>query len=156
MSGQFEWTLIGGIKKVDSMVGGDREDRYTKTKQSKAKEDDGLWRGVWSLRSACSVCVLSRVQVRDEYRTSFDSGRGGYGKLVQAEIDALMQDGAIPQAQADDHDHRSEVGMRREREESSMDPSVMKPSKVAKASYDSGPSSLAQNPKFRGEGNEDE
>ena len=27
------------------------------------------------------------VQVRDEYRTDFDSGRGGYGKIVQQKLD---------------------------------------------------------------------
>ena len=26
-------------------------------------------------------------QVRDEYRTDFDSGRGGYGKIVQQKLD---------------------------------------------------------------------
>ena len=26
-------------------------------------------------------------QVRDEYRTDFDSGRGGYGKIVQQKLE---------------------------------------------------------------------
>ena len=33
------------------------------------------------------------TQVRDEYRTDFDSGRGGYGKIVQQKLetpDSLM------------------------------------------------------------------
>ena len=33
------------------------------------------------------------IQVRDEYRTDFDSGRGGYGKIVQQKLetpDSLM------------------------------------------------------------------
>lgn len=30
-------------------------------------------------------------QVRDEYRTDFDPGRGGYGKLVQRELEAQRQ-----------------------------------------------------------------
>ncbi|XP_022738175.1 nuclear cap-binding protein subunit 2-like isoform X2 [Durio zibethinus] len=30
-------------------------------------------------------------QVRDEYRTDYDPGRGGYGKLVQRELDAQRQ-----------------------------------------------------------------
>ena len=33
------------------------------------------------------------AQVRDEYRTDFDSGRGGYGKIVQQKLetpDSLM------------------------------------------------------------------
>jgi hypothetical protein len=29
----------------------------------------------------------SLFQVRDEYRTDFDSGRGGYGKIVQQKLD---------------------------------------------------------------------
>ena len=28
-------------------------------------------------------------QVRDEYRTDFDSGRGGYGKIVQQKLDVV-------------------------------------------------------------------
>ena len=28
------------------------------------------------------------IQVRDEYRTDFDSGRGGYGKIVQQKLEA--------------------------------------------------------------------
>ena len=31
--------------------------------------------------------VYMFVQVRDEYRTDFDSGRGGYGKIVQQKLD---------------------------------------------------------------------
>ena len=27
------------------------------------------------------------TQVRDEYRTDFDSGRGGYGKIVQQKLE---------------------------------------------------------------------
>lgn len=29
---------------------------------------------------------INVFQVRDEYRTDFDSGRGGYGKIVQTKI----------------------------------------------------------------------
>ena len=29
-------------------------------------------------------------QVRDEYRTTYDAGRGGYGKLLKTELDALQ------------------------------------------------------------------
>ena len=38
------------------------------------------------------------TQVRDEYRTDFDSGRGGYGKIVQQKLetpDSLMWENKI-------------------------------------------------------------
>jgi hypothetical protein len=31
-------------------------------------------------------------QVRDEYRTTYDEGRGGYGKLLKTELDALQNE----------------------------------------------------------------
>jgi hypothetical protein len=33
------------------------------------------------------IFPLFLVKVRDEYRTDFDSGRGGYGKIVQQKLD---------------------------------------------------------------------
>jgi nuclear cap-binding protein subunit 2 len=30
--------------------------------------------------------------VRDEYRTDFDGGRGGYGKIIQQKVAAPIQD----------------------------------------------------------------
>lgn len=36
----------------------------------------------------CSVC-----KVRDEYRSDFDSGRGGYGKIIQQKVTSLSDGG---------------------------------------------------------------
>ena len=33
-------------------------------------------------------------QVRDEYRTNYDAGRGGYGKLIKNELENLNEEGA--------------------------------------------------------------
>ena len=33
-------------------------------------------------------------QVRDEYRTTYDAGRGGYGKLLKTELENLNEEGA--------------------------------------------------------------
>lgn len=30
-----------------------------------------------------NICVTSVSQVRDEYRTDYDVGRGGFGKIIQ-------------------------------------------------------------------------
>lgn len=32
-------------------------------------------------------------QVRDEYRSDFDSGRGGYGKIIQQKVTSLSDGG---------------------------------------------------------------
>ncbi|KAK3235028.1 Nuclear cap-binding protein subunit 2 [Cymbomonas tetramitiformis] len=39
-------------------------------------------------------------QVRDEYRTDFDQGRGGYGKIVQSELETIQAHGLSPMAPA--------------------------------------------------------
>ena len=36
------------------------------------------------------MCIRDRV--RDEYRTTYDEGRGGYGKLLKTELDALQNE----------------------------------------------------------------
>lgn len=33
------------------------------------------------------------IQVRDEYRSDFDSGRGGYGKIIQQKVTSLSEAG---------------------------------------------------------------
>lgn len=42
-----------------------------------------------------SFLTLSDSQVRDEYRTDYDPGRGGYGKLVQHNLEMLEHQGGI-------------------------------------------------------------
>lgn len=32
------------------------------------------------------------IQVRDEYRTDFDGGRGGYGEIIQQKVSTPIQD----------------------------------------------------------------
>lgn len=32
---------------------------------------------------AINTCVVAVPQVRDEYRTDYDVGRGGFGKIIQ-------------------------------------------------------------------------
>ena len=42
-----------------------------------------------TIRSEILKCLIITfvLQVRDEYRTDFDSGRGGYGKIVQQKLE---------------------------------------------------------------------
>ena len=40
----------------------------------------------------CASNNVFYVQVRDEYRTDYDGGRGGYGKLMQQKVGGAVQD----------------------------------------------------------------
>ena len=42
-------------------------------------------------------------QVRDEYRTTYDEGRGGYGKLLKTELDALQNEDEEEGAPSEGH-----------------------------------------------------
>ena len=74
-------------------------------------------------------------QVRDEYRTDYDVGRGGYGKLVQTGLSELHQR-PVPRANADDP-----AGRKRDRD-------VEAPSDANKRAREN---TAEKNPRFRGE-----
>lgn len=48
------------------------------------------------MRQPNHLCVW-RLQVRDEYRTDYDTGRGGFGKIVGQEINAFSGAAAQPE-----------------------------------------------------------
>ncbi|XP_035823953.1 nuclear cap-binding protein subunit 2-like isoform X2 [Zea mays] len=106
-------------------------------------------------------------QVRDEYRTDYDPGRGGYGKMVQRELEAQrelvdyggsFQPNAPPPYERGERkrgygdSHRNDRGdYQRKRYRSSDDRSAPEESKRAP---DSDPAE--KNPRFREKGDSDE
>ena len=65
----------------------DRLGRWLRGRQAVwARQDRGA--GL-TIRSEIQKClkITFVLQVRDEYRTDFDSGRGGYGKIVQQKLE---------------------------------------------------------------------
>jgi len=106
-------------------------------------------------------------QVRDEYRTDYDPGRGGYGKMVQRELEAQrelvdyggsFQPNAPPPYERGERkrgygdSHRNARGdYQRKRYRSSDDRSAPEESKRAP---DSDPAD--KNPRFREKGDSDE
>ena len=69
MTGSSELIGMLDLLREDSMAGASQVDRLVD------KDDDK------------DMYLNMFVQVRDEYRTDFDSGRGGYGKIVQQKLD---------------------------------------------------------------------
>lgn len=50
---------------------------------------------VYFTHKMCDITMLYLFfQVRDEYRSDFDSGRGGYGKIIQQKVTSIS-DGAF-------------------------------------------------------------
>lgn len=72
--------------------------------------------------SAC--CLLLTQQVRDEYRMDYDSGRGGYGNILQKEMESRqammntmadeMNYGAMGGFVGAEHDHDMDEGAGRQ------------------------------------------
>jgi hypothetical protein len=44
------------------------------------------WHQIRQIRDSCQQ-TLNWPQVRDEYRTDFDAGRGGYGQIMKTKLD---------------------------------------------------------------------
>jgi len=49
-------------------------------------------------------------QVRDEYRTNFDSGRGGYGQLLKLELERAEREEEYGGDYIDDYDGQQDYG----------------------------------------------
>jgi nuclear cap-binding protein subunit 2 len=96
-------------------------------------------------------------QVRDEYRTTYDAGRGGYGKLLKTELDALQAEENAG-AGGGGEGYRGESG-RGERAGggggAGAQPAAPPPEVGAKRGREEFENEgKAANPRFRGEGNE--
>ncbi|XP_071723531.1 nuclear cap-binding protein subunit 2-like isoform X2 [Rutidosis leptorrhynchoides] len=115
-------------------------------------------------------------QVRDEYRTDYDPGRGGYGKLVQKELEAQRQLvdygtgslGSFPPMMAPTygghgggrghgHGHRADYHRKRNREDDRHGHESSKRSTDYESRRNSDHDSrMEKNPRFRESGDSDE
>lgn len=69
------------LSKEGSMEEGRLEDKYVTFLTNRVR-----------LLSMREIKILF-LQVRDEYRSDFDSGRGGYGKIIQQKVTPLSDGG---------------------------------------------------------------
>ncbi|XP_068665527.1 nuclear cap-binding protein subunit 2-like [Aristolochia californica] len=110
-------------------------------------------------------------QVRDEYRTDYDPGRGGYGKLVQRELEAqrhLVDYGAgslgfqsvIPQHYGrhggHDRSHRNDYQRKRQREDERSAPEVSRRNPDHESRTYDQETRPEKNPRFRESGDTDD
>ena len=53
----------------------------------RGKTGGQVWPSNQRVKNIQNVKITIVLKVRDEYRTDFDSGRGGYGKIVQQKLE---------------------------------------------------------------------
>ena len=99
-------------------------------------------------------------QVRDEYRTTYDAGRGGYGKLLKTELDALQaEDGAGGEGYRGESDRAERGGVGAGDKKPPADagaapgPAVGEKRAREEEAEDDAPKA---NPRFRGDGDDSE
>jgi RNA recognition motif-containing protein len=100
-------------------------------------------------------------QVRDEYRTTYDEGRGGYGKLLKTELDALQNeegDGAKDEGYRGERRRRGTDGNAADAADADADAGRLETavgSKRRREDDEEKPPSK-ENPRFRGDESEED
>ena len=90
-------------------------------------------------------------QVRDEYRTTYDEGRGGYGKLLKTELDALQNEEEEEGAPGEGYrgERRAAAGDEPKDADDGRAPMVVGTKRGREEEDDDAP--LKSNPRFRGD-----